>query len=117
LRGRPGGAGKTPCAAKRGWCNMRLPQKGAIVTGGTRGIGLAIARRFAAEGARVVLCGRDETKAQQVAASLPPVEQGPHVGIGVDLASPEQDDEFVNRSVEALGRIDILVNNAGITRD
>lgn len=96
---------------------MRLPQKTALITGGTRGLGWAIAQRFAAEGARVALGGRDAVRAAEAAAALPPVDHGPHVGIGADLGTPEGAEVLVAQALEALGRIDILVNNAGITRD
>lgn len=96
---------------------MRLPQKTALITGGTRGIGWAIAQRFAAEGARVALGGRDAARAAEAAAALAPVAHGPHVGIGADLSTPDGAEALVAQALEALGRIDILVNNAGITRD
>lgn len=95
---------------------MRLPQKAALITGGTRGLGWAIAQRFAQEGARVALGGRDAARAQEAAARLPG-EPGYHIGIGADLSRPEEAERFVAEALEALGRIDVLVNNAGITRD
>src|SRR5690554_2188355 len=98
---------------------MRLPQKTALVTGGTRGLGWAIAERFALEGARVALCGRDADEASRAAAALPRPDgnQGPHLGLGADLTRPEDIDRLVTSVTEAFGKLDILVNNAGVTRD
>lgn len=95
---------------------MRLPKKTALITGGTRGLGRAIAVRFAREGARVALCGRDPEAAAAVAASLPE-ESGPHLGIGADLTAADQVEQLVRQVIDVFGRIDILVNNAGVTRD
>lgn len=96
---------------------MRLPQKTVLITGGTRGLGRAIAERLAGEGARVALCGRSAEKAAEVAASLPAVHEGPHLGIGADLTRADDVDRMVQQAIDHLGRIDILVNNAGVTRD
>ena len=85
----------------------------AVVTGGGRGIGQAIARRLAALDATVILTGRDETRVQQVAREM---EARGHraEGVGCDvthLASVEALGEHLRKSY---GRVDILVNNAGI---
>lgn len=95
---------------------MRLPQKKVLVTGGTRGLGRAIAERMAREGAQVALCGRSAEKAAEVAASLHPAS-GPHLGIGADLTRADDVERMVQQAIDHLGRIDILVNNAGVTRD
>jgi len=89
-----------------------LAGKVAIITGSTRGIGRAIADRFAAEGARVVVHGRDAATCAHVAASLPGA-----IGHAGDIARPGVADELVAAAVDAFGRVDILVNNAGVALD
>lgn len=81
----------------------------AVVTGGASGIGYAIARHFAAEGAVVVVADIDADRAAAAASTLP----GAH-GVGFDVASSTQVDAAFADVVEKLGGIDILVNSAGI---
>jgi 3-oxoacyl-[acyl-carrier protein] reductase len=85
----------------------------ALVTGASGGIGSAIARGLAAQGARLALSGSNAAKLDAFAAEL----GGDHVALACDLADPAAVDGLVPRAVEALGRLDILVNNAGVTRD
>jgi 3-oxoacyl-[acyl-carrier protein] reductase len=82
----------------------------ALVTGSTRGIGHAMATRFAAEGARVVVHGRRADVAQEVASHLPGA-----VGIGADITDLDAVRSLVGRVVDELGGVDVLVNNAGIS--
>ena len=89
-----------------------LTGKVAFVTGGTRGIGLAIARALRDAGARVAVAGRDAERARAVAAEL-----GDAAGVGCDVADAAQVDAAISEAERALGPIDILVNNAGLTRD
>jgi len=91
-----------------------LEGKVALITGGSRGIGLAIARALAEAGARVAVVARGEEGAVRAAASLP--GEG-HRGFGCDVADPAQAQATLASAEEALGPVDILVNNAGITRD
>jgi 3-oxoacyl-[acyl-carrier protein] reductase len=93
---------------------VELREKVALVTGGTRGIGLAIARELAEGGARVGVVGRDLERARGAAASLP--GEG-HQGYAADVANSAECGELVARVEGDMGRLDILVNNAGVTRD
>lgn len=89
----------------------RLNDKVAIVTGAASGFGEGIARRFVAEGAKVVLADRDGAKAEAVAASLGPAAKA----MAIDVARAEDITRMVEGTVAAFGRLDILVNNAGVT--
>jgi 3-oxoacyl-[acyl-carrier protein] reductase len=90
-----------------------LENRCAIVTGGGTGIGLAVAQRLASSGARVSLW--DMNDASEAAASLPPVDHGPHQAVSLDVS----DDAAVAQAAEKVdndfGQIDILVCSAGVT--
>ncbi|MFA3878021.1 SDR family NAD(P)-dependent oxidoreductase [Streptomyces sp. MMCC 100] len=87
----------------------RLDGKVAIVTGAGRGIGQAIAEKFAHEGASVVAADVDSAACLETAGRL----GGDALGIGADVTSREAVEAMVTRVRDAFGRIDILVNNAG----
>ncbi|MEX2571444.1 MAG: 3-oxoacyl-ACP reductase FabG [Gemmatimonadota bacterium] len=86
----------------------------AVVTGGSRGIGLAIARALAEGGARVAVVARAESRASEAAASLP---GDGHRGYAADVGDSGSVNEMVKRVETELEGVDILVNNAGITSD
>lgn len=86
----------------------------AIVTGGSRGIGLAIATAFAEGGARVAVVARNAERAAEAVESLP--GEG-HASFSCDVADSGRVSETAAAVEEALGPVGILVNNAGITRD
>jgi len=88
---------------------MRLNGKTAIVTGAASGFGAGIARRFATEGARVMVADINETAARAVAAEIGGIAQA------VDVANDASVKAMIDAGIAAWGRIDILVNNAGIT--
>ncbi|MCU1501106.1 MAG: ydaD [Ilumatobacteraceae bacterium] len=90
---------------------FRLDGRTAIVTGGTRGLGFAIARTFLRAGANVVICGRTADQAEEAAATLGGASVGVAAHMG-DLAAVEQ---LVETTVERFGGIDVVVNNAGIS--
>jgi 3-oxoacyl-[acyl-carrier protein] reductase len=96
---------------------MALDGKVALVTGGSRGIGRAIALRLADMGATVAInYVSNPDAAREVVAAI--VARGGHAGLyKFDVADAQAVDEAVARVIEDYGRLDILVNNAGITRD
>jgi len=93
---------------------VELQGQVALVTGGSRGIGLAIAEELANAGAKIAVVARDEARAQAAAEGLP--GEG-HRGYGCDVADPEAVNALVRRVEDELGSLDVLVNNAGVTRD
>jgi glucose 1-dehydrogenase len=86
---------------------MRLENRTAIVTGGAQGIGRAIAERYVAEGARVMIVDIDEGKARAAAGEIG------CAFAGADVSKKEDVDRFVAAAIAELGHVDILVNNAG----
>lgn len=90
----------------------RFSGKTAIVTGASRGIGLAIAERLVAEGGRVVITGRRPESLAAVAMELGGPERV--LGITGHADDPEHRAEVVARALDAFGRVDLLVNNTGI---
>jgi 3-oxoacyl-[acyl-carrier protein] reductase len=81
----------------------------AVVTGGSRGIGLAIARAFVAGGARVVITGRDRKHLAAAAAAAPGIH-----AVRADVGRPDEATAAVDAAVEQFGGLDVLVNNAGV---
>ena len=94
---------------------MKLKDRVAIVTGGARGIGKAIAFTFVREGARVVIVDVDQ---KSLEASKEEIEKmgGEALAISCDITKSSEVNEMVNQVQKTFGRIDILVNNAGIIR-
>ena len=93
---------------------MRLANKVAIVTGGARGIGQAIALRLAKEGAEIAIC--DVQHSKETVAHIEELGRAV-LALKVDITQKSQVAEAVEAIMAKWGRIDILVNNAGITRD
>jgi len=87
-----------------------------IITGGTRGIGLASARLLAEDGASVVVSGRDAGRLDAVTRELEAAGMA-ILSVAADVAKREDADRLVEAARERFGRIDVLVNNAGMTRD
>lgn len=93
--------------------DMDFTGKTVIVTGSARGIGRAIAEKFAAAGANVVISDLDQATVDKVAAEIGPRA----IGIKADVTSSADAASLVSAAKEKFGRVDVLVNNAGITRD
>ncbi|MFQ5703043.1 MAG: 3-oxoacyl-[acyl-carrier-protein] reductase [Gemmatimonadales bacterium] len=93
-----------------------LTGKTALVTGGSRGIGKAIATKMSDLGAQVAVVARDGAVAEDVARELS-TDGRRALGLSADVSSPEQVNRAVSEVESQLARIDILVNNAGLTRD
>jgi NAD(P)-dependent dehydrogenase (short-subunit alcohol dehydrogenase family) len=91
----------------------RLAERVALVTGASRGIGEAIARRFSAEGARVVLAARDEAACERIAVEISQAG-GEAISVGCDVTLPVSVSGAIASVAARWGRIDILVNNAGV---
>ena len=92
----------------------QLDRKTALVTGATRGIGLAIARSLLSRGCRVFLCARDNSDVQQTLDSLRPQHGDRIQGAACDVRSYDQVRTLFNDLRTSFGSLDILVNNAGV---
>jgi 3-oxoacyl-[acyl-carrier protein] reductase len=95
--------------------NKLLDQRVAIVTGAGQGIGAAVARAYAAQGANVAVVDRNVANAEQVAGELR-AAGGEAIAIGCNVAVRAEVDAMSESVAGRFGRVDILVNNAGITR-
>lgn len=96
---------------------MSMEAKIAIVTGGSRGIGRAIAEALASRGANVVIADINESLAKTTAEEIALSTNHQTLSCPVDVTNMEKVKAMVDLSLEKFGRIDILVNNAGTTRD
>src|ERR1700738_2037369 len=89
---------------------MRLKNKTALITGGNSGIGLATARLFVAEGARVTITGRERGTLEAAAREL-----GPNAcGVEADATDIAATEAAITRAVDKFGKLDVLFANAGI---
>ena len=95
--------------------DLGLRGRRAIVTGGSKGLGQAIAAELLAEGAAVAICARHQAELDQAAAELA-ASGGAVTALACDVTDPAQVDSFVAAASAALGGADILVNNAGAAR-
>ena len=93
---------------------MDLSGKSAVVTGGTKGIGFAIAEALVNEGANVCLSSRHQSEIQDAVSRLTRLSKGRAFGLPCDVRDYEQVKGLMAQSVNQLGGIDILINNAGI---
>ncbi len=95
--------------------NLQLTDKVAVITGSSRGLGLASARSLVSEGARVCICGRGEERVREAEAELRTLagDDGRVLGVRADLSTLAGVETVVNAAVATFGGIDILVNNVG----
>ena len=93
--------------------DLKLTGKTALVTGGSEGIGKAIAMALAREGVDTAICARRPDLLERAAREISDATGRRVVPIPADLTEAAQADAFVRRGAEALGRVDIMVNNAG----
>lgn len=93
---------------------FQLSGKVAIITGGTGGLGIVMARTLAEAGAAVVITSRSEAKAAEAAAQLSAATGQDVIGLAAELTDAAQVEQLVQTVKERYGRIDILINNAGI---
>lgn len=92
---------------------LELTEKVAVVTGGSRGIGLGIASALAREGCRLALCARGEEDLRRAAEGIE-AEHGTEVlALALDVAAPEAADRLIGATVERFGGVDVVVNNVG----
>lgn len=96
---------------------MTLEGKKAVVTGGSRGIGFAIATCFAQRGADILLASRSLPDSRAAAAEIAAATGRRIVPIAVDVSSMDSARSMIEAALTEFGRVDILVNNAGVTRD
>ena len=85
----------------------------ALITGGSRGIGYAVAEAYLREGAKVVICGRDAVRLKEAATRLAAL--GEVMAVLCDASDLDQVEAMVVQAIDRFGRIDILINNAGIS--
>ena len=92
--------------------NLELEDKAVLITGGSKGIGLACARAFAEEGARVAIVSRSQENLDRAAATL--LKEGHHVlAVAADLRDAQQAHDMARTIEQKLGGVDVLVNSAG----
>jgi 3-oxoacyl-[acyl-carrier protein] reductase len=98
--------------------DLHLADKVAIVTGSSRGLGLAAAAALAAEGCRVTLCARTESTLDAAAEAVRTIAGSAErvLAVAGDLSRPEGVERVVSATVDAFGGIDVLVNNMGLAR-
>jgi len=86
----------------------------ALVTGGSSGIGLALARQLASQGARVVVVARDQQRLEEAIASLRATKDGAHLAISTDVSDAGQVAQMAEQVIEQAGVPNLLINNAGV---
>jgi 3-oxoacyl-[acyl-carrier protein] reductase len=95
---------------------MRLKDKVAIITGASGGIGEVTAKKFAEEGAKIVIVDLNKDDVDRTVLDIQRIGSEA-IGFEADVTKREQVDQFINDTVSHFGRIDVVINNAGITQD
>lgn len=96
---------------------INLSGKVAVITGGSRGIGRAIAKQLAAQGAKIVINYRGNAAAAEQAVQEIASAGGEAIAVQGDVRLTEDANRLMQAALDKFGRVDILVNNAGLTRD
>jgi 3-oxoacyl-[acyl-carrier protein] reductase len=96
---------------------ISLRTRAAIVTGGSKGIGLGVATRFAASGADVAIAARGREALDAAVTAIGKAAQGRIIGVQGDVTRPTDIKRIHDQAVAAFGKVDILVNNAGTSRN
>lgn len=92
---------------------LELGGQVVLITGGTRGLGLILAREFARQGCNIVICARDAEELEQARAELAKIRKGV-LAVRCDVSDQQQVLHLIDAATARFGRIDILVNNAGV---
>src|SRR5450432_1684180 len=95
---------------------ISLAGRAAVVTGGSKGVGLAVATRFAASGADVAIVARGREALDQALKTIGATARGRSVAVQGDVADPAGVKRAYEEAMKGLGKIDIVVNNAGTSR-
>jgi 3-oxoacyl-[acyl-carrier protein] reductase len=95
---------------------ISLAGRAAIVTGGSKGIGLAVATRFAASGADVAIVARGAEPIKEAVASIQKTSQARVIGIAADVSKAPDIERAYGEAMQAFGKVDIIVNNAGTSQ-
>ena len=107
------GLGRLGYTALQRWRQEDVRGQVVLITDGSRGLGLALAREFARLGCRLVLCARDAQELERARHDL--AQRGAEVlAVSCDVTDREQVNRLIVQATQRLGRVDILVNNAGI---
>ncbi len=99
--------------AMRRWKSIDLQGRVVLITGGSRGLGLAMAEEFAEQGAKLIICSREEDELARASRHLTEFETD-ILAVPCDVTDSEQVQRLVEQATERFGRIDIVVNNAGV---
>lgn len=94
---------------------LSLGNKVALITGSSRGLGFLIARELASEGAKVVICARDEKELKSAAEEISSITRNFHI-IQCDITNKDEVRRMIRETEEVFGPVDVLINNAGIMR-
>jgi len=113
---KPSAGQRVPDSLSSRSMDLGLRDQAALVTGGSKGIGRAVAFGLATEGARVAICARDAATLESAAAEIRGKTGVEVIAIPADLSTPDGVTRTIDAALGRLGRIDILVNNAGAIR-